>query len=465
MRIKSLTVRVLLATTLWSAVALIVIGVVISAIYRQSVERSFQNLLRALLHNVINSVVIGVDGKLSGSAQLSDLRFSQPRTGWYWIVDPLGKLYTDPLVSPSLGRSFIPIVPLSEVPFDSNYERFYSVKDEFGNMIQVAETEIVLDIDGRAARFRVSGNLDTVEQDVKAFSQSLYLSLGVFGVGSLLVNAMAILYGLKPLDKTRTALEDIRVGDAKRLEGDFPREILPLVNSVNALIESNQRIVERARVQVGNLAHSLKTPIAVLLNEANLLDGQQADLLRNQAEAMQAQVQVYLNRARIAARRESILVRTDAEEVLQRLVRVVGRLNPEKKIHLDVGSCCTIAMEQQDFEEVIGNLLENAARHSENFVRIHVELVLQEASGSDNSKQALIKVVIDDDGQGLKEDQMKEAIKRGSRLDESKPGAGLGLSIVSDIILEYKGTFELSRSDLGGLCASVVLPGRDRDIV
>ena len=303
MRSNSLTARVLLLASLWSVLALVVIAVVISTLYRQGVERSFTDLLRAQLYNVINSVTISNENTLAGSPQLGDLRFSQPDTGWYWVVEPLGNFHTAPLVSSSLGVSPLPVPSILDAPFDNRYERFYAVTDEAGNQVRVAETEVVLDGEGRAARFRVSGNLNVVEDDVRDFSNSLYLALAVFGVGSLVVNGLAILYSLRPLDQARVALGKIRGGEAESLEGEFPREIQPLANEVNALIDSNRRLVERARMQVGNLAHSLKTPIAVLLNEARTLEPQHGDLVRAQADAMQAQVQSYLSRARIAAQR------------------------------------------------------------------------------------------------------------------------------------------------------------------
>ncbi|KAJ33892.1 histidine kinase, partial [Agrobacterium tumefaciens] len=312
MRSNSLTARVLLLASLWSVLALVVIAVVISTLYRQGVERSFTDLLRAQLYNVINSVTISNENTLAGSPQLGDLRFSQPDTGWYWVVEPLGNFQTAPLVSSSLGVSTLPVPSILDAPFDNRYERFYAVTDEAGNQVRVAETEVVLDGEGRAARFRVSGNLNVVEDDVRDFSNSLYLALAVFGVGSLVVNGLAILYSLRPLDQARVALGKIRGGEAESLEGEFPREIQPLANEVNALIDSNRRLVERARMQVGNLAHSLKTPIAVLLNEARTLDPQHGDLVRAQADAMQAQVQSYLSRARIAAQRGSILARVEA---------------------------------------------------------------------------------------------------------------------------------------------------------
>ncbi|NTJ63689.1 HAMP domain-containing histidine kinase [Agrobacterium rhizogenes] len=464
MRIKSLTARVLLLTTLWSAVALVVIGLVISNIYRKSAERGFQDLLRAQLYNVINSVTIGDQGALAGSPQLGDLRFAQPKTGWYWMVEPLGTYTATPLVSPSLGASNLPVLSVLEAPFDKNYERYYIVTDAFGNRVQVAETEVVLDTDGRAARFRVTGNVAVVEDDVRNFSHSLYFALVGFGVGSLIVNALAILYGLKPLDKARAALERIRAGESERLQGDFPREILPLANEINALIDSNRRIVERARMQVGNLAHSLKTPIAVLLNESRVLERSHGDLVKNQAEVMQAQVQSYLNRARIAAQRESVLARTEAEPALERLVRVMRRLNADKEFELSVSPNLALAMEQQDLEETVGNLLENAARFAEHKVRLVANEAPAEIKGIDPARRHWVELVVEDDGPGLEPDQIREAMKRGRRLDESKPGTGLGLSIVSEITNEYQGRFELSRGSWGGLRASLILPGLTKDV-
>jgi signal transduction histidine kinase len=465
-RSRSLTFRVLLLASLWAAVALIVIAVVISTLYRQSAEKSFRDLLRAQLYNVINSVSTGEDTRLSGAPQLGDLRFFQPQSGWYWIVEPIGgALASETLTSSSLGTGSIPIADTDTIPFDTRYERFYTTIDSFGNEVEVGETEVVLDDEGRTARFRVVGNRDVLEADIDDFSGSLYLALAGFGFGSLLLNAAAILIGLRPLDRARKALEKIRAGESEQLDGDFPREILPLASEVNALIDSNRRIVERARMQVGNLAHSLKTPIAVLLNESRVLDAPHGELVRTQAEAMQSQVQSYLNRARIAAQRESVLARTEAQAVLERLVRVMRRLNADTHFPLSVDPPgLVLAMEQQDVEETVGNLLENAARYARTKVVIRAFVAPVEIRGSDDARKSWIVIEVEDDGPGLEPDQIREAMKRGKRLDESKPGTGLGLSIVSEIASEYQGTFGLSRGSGGGLLARLVLPAVTKDV-
>ncbi|MGL3606486.1 ATP-binding protein [Rhizobium sp. G187] len=462
MKIRSLTARVLILATLWSALALVTIAVAISALYREGVERGFNNLLRAQLYNVVNSVSIGDGESLTGSPALGDLRFSQPETGWYWLVEPIGNYTAAPLASASLGVSNLATPDVAETPFDINYERFYEMKDEVGNLIRVVETEVVLDDQGRAARFRVTGNIEVVEEEIAFFASRLNLALAVVGIGSLILNGGAIVYGLRPVDRARRALERIRRGEAERLEGEFPREIMPLATEINALIESNRRIVERARMQVGNLAHSLKTPIAVLLNEARTLDKAHAGVVTTQAEAMQAQVATYLNRARIAAQRDSVLARTEAQPALERLVRVMRKLNAEVSFDLEVAPDLTFAMEQQDVEEVVGNLLENAARFARSKVVTRLSSVVREEDATEGRRR-WVELIIEDDGPGLAPDQIGEALKRGRRLDESKPGTGLGLSIVKEISGEYQGSLGLSRSPLGGLRAQVILPAVSKE--
>ncbi len=457
---RSLTARVLLVATTWAIVALIVIAFTILQLYRQSAESAFVELLRAQLYNVIDSISVSANGSLVGAPQLGDLRFTQPQSGWYWIVEPLGDFTAAPIISISLGVGSVAFVPVGEVAFDARYQRAYPSSDSFGNAVFVVETEVELDEEGRAARFRIVGNRDATEADIARFSRQLVISLVLFGIGSLLVNAGAILFGLKPLDAARRALERIRAGESTRLEGEFPREIAPLAEEVNALIESNRRIVERARMQVGNLAHSLKTPIAVLLNEARRMTPEHRDLVETQAGAMQAQVQTYLDRARIVAERGSILTRTEPRPVLQRLVRVMARLNPDLDFSLNIETDAMLAVESQDLEEIVGNLLENAAKFATKSVRVVVagQTLGRADTGSESNDSPQITIAIEDDGPGLDEAQIAEALKRGRRLDETKPGTGLGLSIVREITGEYDGMLSLSRGAGGGLKAMVTLP-------
>ncbi len=454
---RSLAARVLTIATLWAVIALFVVAVLISTLYRNGVERSFRELLRAQLYNVINSVSLDENGGLAGVPQLGDLRFNRPGSGWYWIVEIIDGGRPQRSASVSLGGQDVVVADTDAVPFDERYERVYASVDGNGMNVLVSETEILLGDNGEVARFRVVGNQADVDTDVSAFSRQLFLFMALFGVGSLLVNAIAILFGLRPLDRIRRSLEEIRAGKTEALEGRFPREIAPLTGEVNALIDNNRRVVERARMQVGNLAHSLKTPIAVLLNESRNMEPDQARLVEEQATAMQNQVQHYLDRARIAAQQNSVLVRTDTAQTLERLVRVMERLNPDTafELHLPPG-IPDLAMEQHDVEELLGNVIENAGKWTADTIRIGVEAAAGDPAAPDSD--GWVDIRVEDNGPGMAEDQIAEAMKRGKRLDETKPGTGLGLSIIKEITGEYKGGVQLDRSPLGGLRVRLRLP-------
>lgn len=341
------------------------------------------------------------------------------------------------------------------MPYDGDFRRTYVVRDDHDNELAVIETVVVMDDQNRATRVRVSGNRDAVDNDVRWFSRRLYIALALFGIASILLNGLIILWALRPLDRARAALSTISEQGDGEMKGAFPVEIQPLADEINALLRNNRTIVERARMQVGNLAHSLKTPIAVLLNEAQAMGGQGGKLIASQVVMMQAQVQAYLNRARIAAQTELVLTRCEVEPVLERLVRVMRRLNPDTHFVLACAPGLVLAVEQQDIEEVVGNLLENAARFAEGEVRVDV---LRMEGGAEAGEWAEITVV--DDGPGLTPEEIRRAMKRGQRLDESGSGSGLGLSIVDDIVQAYGGRFELTGLEGAGLHARIVLPAK-----
>lgn len=459
-RVRSLTARVLIVGTVWAAIALVVLALIITTLYRQNTERAFRELLRAQLYNVINSVWINREGELRGEPEFGDLRYYRPQTGWYWIVETIDSEAQQRKSSVSIGAGDLERPALSEEPFNAFYERAYDMVDPYGNHIVVVESEVELNDEGRAARFRLTGNHALVERDVAEFTRNLVIAFAIFGLGSLAANAAAILFGLKPLDSVRRSLESIRNGETTRLDGEFPREIQPLANELNALIDTNHRVVERARMQVGNLAHSLKTPLAVLYNESAVMEPERGKLVATQVETMQTQVQTYLDRARIAAQKGSVLARTDPRPVLERLIRVMERLNPDIAFELEAGEVLpTVAMEQQDLEEIAGNLMENAGKFARSLVRVEVvgDAAAPAGAGGDGA-QRWVALCVEDDGPGLTEDEIAIAMKRGERLDETKPGTGLGLSIVQEIAREYAGAVMLDRSSLGGLRAKVVLP-------
>ncbi|KQZ94208.1 histidine kinase [Mesorhizobium sp. Root157] len=446
---RSLTFRVMAFSTVWAVLALVVIFTLITTLYRQASERGFDSLLSAHLFNLIGSVGVSEQGMLTGAPDLGDLRFSEPQSGWYWSVEPASSGLTGDLRSSSMTRS-IPSPSVAEVPFNSGFQRNYLTEGLEGEQLQVFESEFVLDAKNRIARFRVMGNETELEQEIGAFQRRLLTYLSLFGFGMIAINAIAILYALQPLRRVRDALAMVRQGTAQRLGGRFPAEIEPLANETNALIENNKRIVERSRTQVGNLAHSLKTPLAVLINEGRALGGEKGRLIAEQATSMQKQVEYYLQRARMAAQRDSVVYRTPVKPLVLRMARVMEKLNPDTELRLTLPQDEVVfAGEREDLEEVLGNLLENAMKWARSTVAVSVELVTE-----DEGNAGLFEINIEDDGPGIPEGEAREALKRGKRLDESKPGTGLGLAIVADLINEYGGQLALERAVLGGLKAS-----------
>lgn len=448
---RSLTFRVIAFSTGWAILALVAISTVITTLYRESVEKSFDSLLSAHLFNLIGSVSVSA-GRLTGAPNLGDLRFSEPMSGWYWSVEPQSDGLGAALRSDSMTGD-VPSPAPSTVPFDASFQRSYVTQGLAGEEVVVFESEFELDADNRVARFRVMGNRTEMEEEIDVFQRRLFSYLALFGVGMIAINAIAILLGLRPLMRVREALAAVRDGAAQRLDGRFPAEIEPLANETNALIENNRRIVERSRTQVGNLAHSLKTPLAVLLNEGRALGGAKGGLIVEQSSAMQQQVEHYLKRARMAAQRDSVVFRTPVKPLLERMARVMEKIGRGRRFALTLPpEEVVFAGEREDLEELVGNLLENAMKWSKADVAVTLHTLPADAEGGGR-----FAILIEDDGPGIPEDKAREALKRGRRLDETKPGTGLGLSIVTDLINEYGGRLALERSALGGLKAIVEL--------
>jgi signal transduction histidine kinase len=446
--LRSLSFRVITLSTLWTIISFIAIATIISTLYGEARLKSFQQLLSAHLFSVIASVSVN-DGTLAGRPDPGEVRYSSPLSGWYWSVEPAADNLKGSLRSVSLGERNIDSPSTLNVPFDTSFQRRYAEQGPNGQQLSVVETEVVLDAENRVARFRVMGNLSEVEGEIAEFRYTIYFYLGIFGIGGTLINAAVILFGLRPLDRVRRSLADIREGKVTRLDEDLPNEIAPLAREMNALVDNNRRIMDRSRTQVGNLAHSLKTPLSVLVNESRTIGGAEGRIIAEQSAAMQVQVQHYLQRARVAAQRDSVVFRAPVTPILDRLVRVTVKLNPGMDVQFNnYMDDAIFAGEQEDLEEIVGNLMENAGKWGRRIIRLTLARV-----------ESGFEISVEDDGPGLAADQIQDALARGRRLDETKPGTGLGLSIVNDTVREYGGTLRLERSSaLGGLNARLILP-------
>ena len=443
-RPSSLVARVAWRTAAWALPAALVTALVLVAIYRRSVERDFDAILAANLNTLVAGTSVAADGSLdvATSLGLGDARFDELGSGWYWRVEPVG---FDAEARAAYPGFEIDRGPLPE--FDEQYRRNYPATGTGGVRMLGIETEVVLDPEGRTGRFLVFGARSDVESRVRDFALALAPVLGLFAVGSVLAALLSARFGLLPLDRLRASLQDVREGHAERLDSDVPVEVAPLVEETNALIAGNRRVVERARTAVGNLAHGLKTPLAVITNEASQVGGEPGRVLSEQAGRMRAQIEAYLDRARIAAGSRTFSD-TDARETIATLAAAIAKIAPDRRIELQAAPV-RFEGERHDLEEVAGNLIENATKWARRLVLVTL--------GGEGERLVL---TVEDDGPGLSEDAAREALRRGVRLDETTEGSGLGLSIVRDIVGEYGGDLKLDRSDLGGLRATVRLPRR-----
>lgn len=452
MRAGSLSRRLFLATSVFAVVAVMLIAFALNELYRANAERRFAELLTANLYNLMGSVEPDENGDPSGRPDLRDPRYSRFASGWYWSVSAVADP-EDRITSRSLAEAEIPVP--GDVAFDTSFQRSFTYVDTQGQQLTAVEAQVFLGAGDKVYSFKITGNRDQITEEIQSFTRSVVLMLGLFAIGFVAASYAIVTFGLRPIAGATRSLLAIRDGSAEQIEGEYPREIQPLIEETNALINSNRAIIERARTQVGNLAHSLKTPIAVMRNEAEKAKPELKSILLEQTELMRHQVENYLNRARIAARHGTVISRTEIGPAADRLVRVMKKLHPGLEIGFEQADAKPLlfAGEQQDFEEILGNLLENACRFAKTKVRMTCARITTESDPS-------IQLEVHDDGPGMTSEQAEIAMRRGVRLDETAPGSGLGLSIVRDIVAEYEGRFRLDRSELGGLKAVIFLPGR-----
>lgn len=445
---RSLSLRVALIAAGGSALALIVAGAVFIVQFTSAVERNFDGRLETLLLTLIAATDLNgevdenaVEGQSGGS-------FSRPLSGWYWQTRDAETGQTIDW-SPSLAYDILPVedLPTEEIP-----ARTFTIEASGGRELRALEQRVTL-APGYTYALLVAGDTEPMLGDIRSFRNSVIWWLGGLAVLILIGIALLMRWGLGPLRRVRDDLRKIREGDIGHLEGQYPSEIEPLVADLNALIDSNREIVERARTHVGNLAHALKTPLAVLQNEAAGASVPLAAKVAEQTQIMRNQVEHHLNRARIAAQTNVLGVVTPVEPAVSALARVMAKVHQDRKIaiEVDVAPQLRFRGEKQDLEEMAGNLLDNACKWA-------TSRVLISAKREAGERRSFLTLAFDDDGPGLPPEGREAALARGARLDETKPGSGLGLSIVSELARVYGGKLSLDHAALGGLSARLTLP-------
>jgi len=455
---RSLRIRLLVGTLLGVVVTIVVAGWGLGALFRQHVDTQFQAELRTHLDQLTAHITLDAQGGVVLAMPLSDPRFGRPYSGYYWQVDAAAQgVGAERALLRS--RSLWDVVLLA--PVDSlqlGDIHVHQVEGPKGKPLGLVERSVQINDrpDGvpRSLRLMVAADADLVAEPVGQFQAALWLALGVLGAVLALAAVVQVSVGLAPLRALRSALTRVRAGDAQRLDGDFPVEVMPLVAEFNTVLAHNAAVVERARTHAGNLAHALKTPLSVLANAAQASASKDPDLARlvlEQTVVARRQVDYHLSRAQAAAATRVPGARTVLLPAVEGLVRAMQRIHAQREITITVPQPWPAALafrgEAQDLQEMLGNLLDNACKWAAHRVEVRAH-----ADGD------LLTITLDDDGPGLVAERRDAVLQRGVRADEQVPGSGLGLAIVDDLARLYGGQVALQDSPLGGLRAALTLP-------
>ena len=443
----SLTLRMIALAGLWIVPLLVLGGFALDDVLSSAIRRNFDDQLNYAATALIATAEIGPNGEARSDRPLSDQRFLEPYSGLYWQVSVAGE-------EPFRSRSLWDRALAWKTHDDCSAGCFYNSAGFRDEPLRVVERDAVLPGRATVFHFQVAQVSRDLDAQVEALRATLWWSLSLLGLGLLILAALQSTYGLWPLRKVSRAIAAIRSGAATRVPQAFPPEISPLVAELNELLEDNATQAETAKLHAGNLAHALKTPMSVLLGAAREGAPDLAALVVSQTAIMQRHVDHQLARARAAGRRTASTARAEVWPALEGLVRTLERIHAGRGVVIDLDGARDLAFrgERQDLEEMLGNLLDNAAIYGGGRVFVTV------ARGG-TATGGTVVITIEDDGRGIAEGDREALFERGARLDTGKPGTGLGLAIVRDVAEIYGGTVILEASeDLGGLCATLTLP-------
>jgi signal transduction histidine kinase len=430
----------------WIAALLLIGGFALDRVLSRSIVDSFDNQLVFILNSMIASSEIGPDGEVRFTRPPADQRFVEPYSGLYFQISGAG---ADTFPSRSLWDRRLRVDDShSDVKphlYDSNE---FSAADH-PEPIRIAERDVTLPGSTIRWRYQIAQSRETIDDQIHRLRSTLTWSFTALGAGLLVLAALQTFYGLWPLRRVRQEVASIGSGEKTRVGQEFPTEIRPLTEEINQLLAHSEAQAEEARRHAGNLAHALKTPLTVITNAATANSPDLVDTVCREASVMRRQIDHHLARARAIGRRASAQARATVWESLEAVQRAVDRLYENVTVDIAGNHQAQVRVERQDLDEMLGNLVENAAKYGGGRVFVTVE-----------PKGGTVDILVEDDGPGIPEDQLGELFARGARLDTTgKPGTGLGLAIVRDVAEIYGGTITLEESeDLGGLLARLTVP-------
>jgi len=441
LRAGSLTRRMIVIAALWITALLLMGGFALDRVLTASIVRNFDDQLEYVLNSMIAASEIGPDGEVRFSRAPADQRFIEPYSGVYFQISGAG---ADAFPSRSLWDRRLRVSDKHE---DVNVH-VYDSNEFAGEPLRISERDVILPGSNTRWRFQVAQSREMINAQIRELRSTLFWSFLALGVGLLILAALQTFYGLWPLRRVRQDVAAIRSGAKTRIEEDFPNEVRPLTDEINQLLAHSEEQAEEARRHAGNLAHALKTPLTVITNAATANAPDLAETVCREATVMRRQVDHHLARARAIGRRASTHARAIVWESAEAVQRAVDRLYEDVTVDIAGDKTAAVRVERQDLDEMLGNLLENAAKYGGGRVFVTVE---------PNDK--MVDILVEDDGKGIPEQQREAIFQRGARLDTDKPGTGLGLAIVRDVAEIYGGRITLEESeDLGGLLARLSLP-------
>ena len=437
----TLSRRMILIAAAWILVLLAGGGYALDRVLSTAVTRNFDDQLEYVLNALIVSAEIDPVGEVRFSRELADQRVLEPYSGLYWQVSGKGR---ETFPSRSLWDRRL---SYGGVHNDRGIH-FYDSTQFADEKLRIVERDLVLPKSPVRWRFQVAQSRDGLDAQIATLRRTLVRSFALLALGLIILAALQTFYGLWPLRKVREEIARMRAGQSNRVDSAMPDEVAPMVEELNALIEHNERQAEEARRHAGNLAHALKTPLTVIMNAATAEADDLAETVVREARTMRRQVDHHLARARAVGRRGSAHSRADVWPSLESVERAVGRLYRHVRIDVDGPKGLQVHVERQDLDEMLGNLIENAATYGGGSVFVTV-----------GAQAGFVEFLVEDDGLGIPEEQRVRIFDRGVRLDTGKPGTGLGLAIVRDVAEIYEGTVSLEESeDLGGLMVRLRLP-------
>lgn len=438
----SLRLRFTLAIGLWVAIGILGIWFTATQVFTRHIERAYHEELEVHVRELARLAELDANGAPYLVRPLSDPRYEEPLSGFYWEVAVRGH---PPLKSESMTRGELDQRVAHSPSIVHRIESGPTGPAITYGMIEAGPA-------GQEVHIVIATDQRELDEDIAAFTRELSWWLGSLALLLVATGLALVLFGLKPLDRLAAAINAVRGGKARVLAGTYPSEIAPLVNDLNAYIDQTGQMVDKARVQAGNLAHSLRTPLAVITDEAERMAEKpgarsSARILLDQTERMQQQIDYQLARARLIAAPRLPGERAELLPVLAPVVRAMERLHPGKRFTLSgFAQPVSLAADPANLTELLSILLDNAGKWAKADVTVSLHMGENRAT-----------LVIADDGPGMTEAQIAQAFVIGSRFDPEKPGSGLGLAMARDLAQALGAELVLERRERG-LAARISFP-------